>query len=184
MHWSTVEREVKFASRSHGQARMLSSSSRMKAKEFRKKIALICLSRFTGVILREAEKAVELAWGLPSVKLSASASTVRLRLPIERLAAPSSRSCFRADLWPHIQLRLRLSRETWNAGFLPSSPWSSPMRSYHGLIAATVLSLTGIAASQTYHVAAHWPVGGQGGWDYLLSDDAAHRLYVTHNSRV
>jgi DNA-binding beta-propeller fold protein YncE len=30
----------------------------------------------------------------------------------------------------------------------------------------------------------HWKLGGQGGWDYLSSDDAAHRLYVTHNSRV
>jgi DNA-binding beta-propeller fold protein YncE len=40
------------------------------------------------------------------------------------------------------------------------------------------------AAAQTYHVADTWKIGGQGGWDYLLSDDAAHRLYVTHNARV
>jgi YVTN family beta-propeller protein len=40
------------------------------------------------------------------------------------------------------------------------------------------------AFAQTYHVTDHWKVGGQGGWDYLLSDDSAHRLYITHNSRV
>jgi DNA-binding beta-propeller fold protein YncE len=38
--------------------------------------------------------------------------------------------------------------------------------------------------AQSYHVADHWKIGGEGGWDYLLSDDAAHRLYVTHGSRV
>jgi len=39
-------------------------------------------------------------------------------------------------------------------------------------------------AAQQYKVADHWKVGGQGGWDYLLSDDAAHKLYVTHNATV
>lgn len=38
--------------------------------------------------------------------------------------------------------------------------------------------------AQGYHVADHWKIGGEGGWDYLLSDDAAHRLYVTHGARV
>ena len=27
-------------------------------------------------------------------------------------------------------------------------------------------------------------IGGEGGWDYLVVDDAARRLYVTHNDRV
>lgn len=58
------------------------------------------------------------------------------------------------------------------------------MRSYQGLIAAVVCSLATFATAQNYHVADHWKIGGQGGWDYLLSDDAAHRLYITHNSRV
>ena len=39
-------------------------------------------------------------------------------------------------------------------------------------------------AAQTYHVSDHWIVGGEGGWDYLLSDDAAHRLYVSHGPKV
>jgi DNA-binding beta-propeller fold protein YncE len=53
-----------------------------------------------------------------------------------------------------------------------------------GAACFALLSLTAAAAAQTYHVANHRTIGGQGGWDYLLSDDAAYRLYVTHNSRV
>jgi DNA-binding beta-propeller fold protein YncE len=49
---------------------------------------------------------------------------------------------------------------------------------------ATFLLIAAASAAQNYHVADHWKLGGQGGWDYLLSDDAAHRLYITHNSRV
>jgi DNA-binding beta-propeller fold protein YncE len=48
----------------------------------------------------------------------------------------------------------------------------------------TVLSIGSVCAAQNYHVADHWKLGGQGGWDYLVSDDSAHRLYITHNSRV
>ncbi|MEG9430704.1 YncE family protein [Terriglobus sp. ADX1] len=41
-----------------------------------------------------------------------------------------------------------------------------------------------MSQAQTYHVSDHWKIGGEGGWDYLLSDDSAHRLYVTHGPRV
>jgi YVTN family beta-propeller protein len=58
------------------------------------------------------------------------------------------------------------------------------MLRYNGAVAAVLLSFAAAAAAQSYHVADQWRLGGQGGWDYLLSDDAAHRLYVTHNSRV
>lgn len=58
------------------------------------------------------------------------------------------------------------------------------MRLYQGAVAAMLLSFAAIAAAQTYHVAEHWKIGGQGGWDYLLSDDAASRLYIAHNSQV
>jgi YVTN family beta-propeller protein len=58
------------------------------------------------------------------------------------------------------------------------------MRLYQTAVAAAVLSIAATSAAQTYHVADHWKLGGQGGWDYLLSDDAAHRLYITHNARV
>ena len=58
------------------------------------------------------------------------------------------------------------------------------MRLCRGVVAAAIVSLATLCAAQNYHVTEHWKVGGQGGWDYLLSDDAAHRLYITHNSRV
>jgi YVTN family beta-propeller protein len=58
------------------------------------------------------------------------------------------------------------------------------MLTSRGAIAAVLFSFAAAAAAQSYHVADKWQLGGQGGWDYLLSDDAAHRLYVTHNSRV
>jgi YVTN family beta-propeller protein len=35
-----------------------------------------------------------------------------------------------------------------------------------------------------YHIVDRWKIGGEGGWDYLLADGPAHRLYITHNSRV
>ncbi|WP_260704744.1 YncE family protein [Edaphobacter flagellatus] len=58
------------------------------------------------------------------------------------------------------------------------------MRLYRGWIVAAVCSFATFATAQNYHIADHWKIGGQGGWDYLLSDDAAHRLYITHNSRI
>jgi YVTN family beta-propeller protein len=47
-----------------------------------------------------------------------------------------------------------------------------------------LLSLATVVSAQTYHVTNHWHIGGEGGWDYLLSDDDAHRLYITHGPRV
>ena len=35
-----------------------------------------------------------------------------------------------------------------------------------------------------YHLGKKLFIGGEGGWDYLVVDDAARRLYVTHNDRV
>jgi YVTN family beta-propeller protein len=47
-----------------------------------------------------------------------------------------------------------------------------------------LLSFAFASQAQSYHVTDHWKIGGEGGWDYLLSDDAAHRLYVTHGPRI
>ena len=41
-----------------------------------------------------------------------------------------------------------------------------------------------VTAQQPYHIIDHWKLGGEGGWDYLLADPPAHRLYVTHGARV
>jgi len=40
------------------------------------------------------------------------------------------------------------------------------------------------SAQNPYKVLDKWTIGGEGGWDYLTSDPAAHRLYVTHGPRV
>jgi len=58
------------------------------------------------------------------------------------------------------------------------------MRLNSGMAFVAILSLATAAAAQNYHISNRWTIGGQGGWDYLISDDAAHRLYITHNSRV
>jgi len=58
------------------------------------------------------------------------------------------------------------------------------MRSFNRGAGLCLLSFAVASQTQSYHVTDHWKIGGEGGWDYLLSDDAAHRLYVTHGSRV
>ncbi len=40
------------------------------------------------------------------------------------------------------------------------------------------------AAASGYHLEATWKPGGEGGWDYLSLDPAAHRLYVARQDRV
>ncbi len=35
-----------------------------------------------------------------------------------------------------------------------------------------------------YHVLNQWTIGGEGGWDYIEVDGAAHRLYIAHNVTV
>jgi DNA-binding beta-propeller fold protein YncE len=55
---------------------------------------------------------------------------------------------------------------------------------YRIFLATCLYTVAATAGAQSYHIADQWKIGGEGGWDYLVSDDAAHRLYVTHNSRV
>lgn len=40
------------------------------------------------------------------------------------------------------------------------------------------------AHGQTYHLLKEIPVAGDGRWDYVASDDAAHRLYVSHEEKI
>ena len=40
------------------------------------------------------------------------------------------------------------------------------------------------AGAPGYHVTRRVTLGGEGGWDYLTADSAAHRLYVTHATHV
>lgn len=59
---------------------------------------------------------------------------------------------------------------------------SNVLRSLAALAACTLAA--GAFAQQPYQVVDHWKIGGTGGWDYLLADPEAHRLYVTHGPRV
>ncbi|MCC7242250.1 MAG: YncE family protein [Acidobacteria bacterium] len=54
-------------------------------------------------------------------------------------------------------------------------------------IAVLVLLLAGsfvVHAANPYHLIKEIPIGGEGGWDYITVDAAAHRLYVSHATRV
>ena len=53
--------------------------------------------------------------------------------------------------------------------------------------ALAVLALTPVLtanAQKPFAVQDKWKIGGEGGWDYLLADSSAHRLYITHGGRV
>jgi DNA-binding beta-propeller fold protein YncE len=54
------------------------------------------------------------------------------------------------------------------------------------IFALTIAVLAGpcAAAEGPYRFIKQIPVGGEGGWDYLSVDEDAHRLYVTHATKV
>lgn len=45
-------------------------------------------------------------------------------------------------------------------------------------------AVTPAQAQKPFSIQDKWKVGGEGGWDYLLADSGAHRLYITHGTRV
>jgi len=49
-----------------------------------------------------------------------------------------------------------------------------------GLLAAPAL----LSSQQPYKILDRWKIGGDGGWDCLLADPPAHRLYLTRGARV
>lgn len=53
---------------------------------------------------------------------------------------------------------------------------------FAGLVIAA--RMTGQAADPGYHVVKEIAIGGEGGWDYLIVDPAAHRLYVSHATKI
>jgi YVTN family beta-propeller protein len=60
-------------------------------------------------------------------------------------------------------------------------------KAFFSLAALTSLALIyphSVQGQSQYHIVDRWKVGGEGGWDYLLADGPAHRLYLTHNARV
>ncbi len=52
------------------------------------------------------------------------------------------------------------------------------------LLCGLLAALPAATAQQPYKVVDHWKIGGEGGWDYLLADLPAHRLYITRGARV
>ncbi|MDR3772476.1 MAG: YncE family protein [Terracidiphilus sp.] len=57
------------------------------------------------------------------------------------------------------------------------------------VLAATFLSVlfastVQLSAQQPYKIIDRWKIGGDGGWDYLLADPPAHRLYITRGPQV
>lgn len=60
---------------------------------------------------------------------------------------------------------------------------------FAAIVAATLLivllaSPATLAAQHPYRVLDRWKLGGDGGWDYLLVDSPAHRLYLTRGNHV
>jgi YVTN family beta-propeller protein len=45
-------------------------------------------------------------------------------------------------------------------------------------------AVTPAQAQKPFAVVDKWKIGGEGGWDYLIDDTFAHRLYITHGGRV
>ena len=41
-----------------------------------------------------------------------------------------------------------------------------------------------VRAADPYHLIKEIPIGGEGGWDYISVDSAAHRVYVSHATKI
>ncbi len=52
------------------------------------------------------------------------------------------------------------------------------------LLLALVAAPVCVTAQQPYKIIDRWKLGGDGGWDYLLADSSAHRLYLTRGAHV
>jgi YVTN family beta-propeller protein len=52
------------------------------------------------------------------------------------------------------------------------------------LLCGLLAAVRPVTAQQPYKVIDRWKLGGDGGWDCLLADSSAHRLYLTHGNRV
>ena len=54
------------------------------------------------------------------------------------------------------------------------------------LIAVLTCVLAGVVvqAADVYHPVKEIAIGGEGGWDYLIVDSAAHRLYTSHATKI
>jgi len=58
------------------------------------------------------------------------------------------------------------------------------MRRIIAVLALVVTASLAVHAADPYRLIKEIPIGGDGGWDYITVDAAAHRLYVSHATRV
>jgi hypothetical protein len=52
------------------------------------------------------------------------------------------------------------------------------MRTSINLALILALTTAALTAQQPYKVVDNWKIGGEGGWDYLLADSGADRIYL------
>jgi DNA-binding beta-propeller fold protein YncE len=64
------------------------------------------------------------------------------------------------------------------------SKMSRTLAATMAVLAATCICGSRSAAASEFSVAQHWKLGGPGGWDILVVDAAAKRLYVSRGDRV
>src|SRR6266487_2902102 len=56
---------------------------------------------------------------------------------------------------------------------------------FTGICVLSIVSITTLVVrGAEYHSLKEIPVGGAGGFDYLTADPVAHRLYVSHGTKV
>lgn len=58
------------------------------------------------------------------------------------------------------------------------------MRKLMALVGCLAASVGLQAADPNYHVVNEIQIGGEGGWDYIIVDSDAHRVYVSHATRI
>src|SRR5438105_5502178 len=59
-----------------------------------------------------------------------------------------------------------------------------PMRLFLLTVGCLCALLKTAAAEQSYKLVGQIPIGGEGGWDIVTIDSAAHRLYLSHATKV
>jgi len=52
------------------------------------------------------------------------------------------------------------------------------------MVVACVVGAVALQAADVYRPVKEIAIGGEGGWDYLITDSAAHRLYVSHATKI
>ena len=52
------------------------------------------------------------------------------------------------------------------------------------VLSMSLAALTWAAAAPGYHLSKTYKLGGEGGWDYLIADANAHRLYISRGTHV